>query len=529
VITDLADGVEEHRDVQADVAIIGAGVAGILLAVRLRRLGLRVMILESGGREQAEAVHPLNRVVQVGDAYDGATRGRFRCLGGTSTRWGGALIPFANSDLLARDHLGLPGFPIKVPEIDRYVPILEEYFGVDGGSYEEEFVREIGAERFVPTGDPDFRARFAKWPTFKKRNVAALFGDLIKNDDGLHISLNSTAVKFGVDRTNGRFTSITAKHQSGRSIIVTAQHFVFCAGAIETTRLLLLLDQQEDQRIFLQSESLGRYFYDHVSIAMASIKPRDATRLNRLAGFRFAPSTMRSLRYEMTADAQQRAGVTNAFGHISFKTDKPSGFDALRELMRSRQRASGIPLAEVASVLHALPYLLQLGLWRVAYRQLLWPRPANYDLHVVAEQIPRRSNRITLAKETDIFGLPLAAIDWRVEDADLKTFIAYKRLFSRFWERQGLISVASLSWINDVDLRNTDRAGRADVFHPGGSTRMGTDRRTAVVDPELRIFGFCNLWTASTAVFPSGGGANPTMTLILFTLRLADRIAKEFR
>lgn len=527
MITDLAERIESHLEDRADVVIVGAGIAGILLAVRLRSLGLEVLILESGGREQVEAVHPLNCVVQTGDAYGGASSGRFRCLGGTSTRWGGALIPFVESDLSARDHLGLKGFPVDVAELTPYVAAVEKYFGLDQGSYEEKFVQEIGAQREIPTGDPDFMARFAKWPSFKKRNVAALFGSLITSDVGLRISLNSTAVRFDVDRENGRLKSITAKHESGHSITVTATQFIFCAGAIETTRLLLLLNRQEGGQLF--SQSLGRYFYDHISIPMASIKPRDVTKLNRLAGFRFVGETMRSLRYEMTAAAQKKECVANAFGHISVKADGSSGFDALRELMRARQKGSAVHLADMADVCRDLPYFLRLAFWRIAYRQLLWPCPASYDLHVVAEQMPRESNRISLAEKSDIFDLPLAEIAWRVEDVDLKAFVAYKRLFNGFWDRSGLKAIAELNWINDVDLRKADKTERADVFHPGGTTRMGTDGRTAVVDPDLRVFGFLNLWTASTATFPSGGGANPTMTLILFSLRLADRLAKELR
>lgn len=262
---------------------------------------------------------------------------------------------------------------------------------------------------------------------------------------------------------------------------------------------------------------------------MASITPRDVTKLNRLAGFRFVGEAMRSLRYEMIAAAQKRECVLNAFGHISVKADGPSGFDALRELMRARQKGSAIRLADMAGVSKDLPYFVRLTFWRIVYRQLLWPYPATYDLHVVAEQMPRETNRISLAGKSDIFCLPLAEIAWRVEDADLKAFVAYKRLFNRFWERSGLKAMADLNWINDVDLRMADKTERADVFHPGGTTRMGTDGRAAVVDPDLRVFGFLNLWTASTATFPSGGGANPTMTLILFSLRLADRLAKGLK
>ena len=69
----------------------------------------------------------------------------------------------------------------------------------------------------------------------------------------------------------------------------------------------------------------------------------------------------------------------------------------------------------------------------------------------------------------------------------------------------------------------------ADVYHPGGSTRMGTDRHTAVVDANFRSFAVENLWVMSTSAFPSGGGANPTLTLMLFAMRLADHLSHKLR
>ncbi len=133
LITDLAEEINHDAKVETDVLVVGAGIAGIFLAVRLRRLGIRVVILESGSRTQAEQVHPLNRVVQLGESYNGASAGRFRCLGGTSTRWGGALIPFAPNDLLPRTYLNLSGFPIEAGDITKYINDVEGMFGVDDG------------------------------------------------------------------------------------------------------------------------------------------------------------------------------------------------------------------------------------------------------------------------------------------------------------------------------------------------------------------------------------------------------------
>jgi choline dehydrogenase-like flavoprotein len=68
---------------------------------------------------------------------------------------------------------------------------------------------------------------------------------------------------------------------------------------------------------------------------------------------------------------------------------------------------------------------------------------------------------------------------------------------------------------------------RGDIFHPGGSTRMGVNARAGVVDRDLRVFAASNLSIASAATFPTGASANPTLTIMCLALRLGDRLARE--
>ena len=88
--------------------------------------------------------------------------------------------------------------------------------------------------------------------------------------------------------------------------------------------------------------------------------------------------------------------------------------------------------------------------------------------------------------------------------------------------------LARLSWVSDPDLigdRVMSENSAGDVYHPAGSTRMGTDGRRAVVDEYLRAFAVENLFVGSTSVFPTLTTANPTLTLMLLTLRLGDHLA----
>ena len=61
--------------------------------------------------------------------------------------------------------------------------------------------------------------------------------------------------------------------------------------------------------------------------------------------------------------------------------------------------------------------------------------------------------------------------------------------------------------------------------HQIGTIRMGADRRAAVVDGDCRAFDAPNLFVVSTAVLPTSGQANPTLTAVQLGLRLAARLA----
>ncbi|HIF39205.1 MAG TPA: hypothetical protein EYQ69_08400 [Gemmatimonadetes bacterium] len=63
-----------------------------------------------------------------------------------------------------------------------------------------------------------------------------------------------------------------------------------------------------------------------------------------------------------------------------------------------------------------------------------------------------------------------------------------------------------------------------DVYHPTGSLRMGTTPSNSVVDGNLKLWSADNCYITSTAVFPSSGSANPGMTHLALTARLAKHI-----
>jgi choline dehydrogenase-like flavoprotein len=60
--------------------------------------------------------------------------------------------------------------------------------------------------------------------------------------------------------------------------------------------------------------------------------------------------------------------------------------------------------------------------------------------------------------------------------------------------------------------------------HHMGGTRMHRDPARGVVDANCKVHGLSNLYVGGSSVFPSGGAANPTLTIVQLALRLADHL-----
>ncbi len=106
----------DHAD--HDVCIVGAGPAGLSLALELARLGRRVLVLESGGDGAEPEAQALSDAHIADPArHDAMAIAVARRLGGTSNLWGGRCLPYDSIDFEARETVGGALWPIGHDEI----------------------------------------------------------------------------------------------------------------------------------------------------------------------------------------------------------------------------------------------------------------------------------------------------------------------------------------------------------------------------------------------------------------------------
>src|SRR5579862_1428758 len=105
----LNDGATLH----AEVCIIGAGAAGITLALELAETGISVLLLESGGLQPEPETQSLYQGAVADERlHSPLHRYRERRFGGSTTIWGGRCVPFDPIDFEHRDYLPGSGWPI---------------------------------------------------------------------------------------------------------------------------------------------------------------------------------------------------------------------------------------------------------------------------------------------------------------------------------------------------------------------------------------------------------------------------------
>jgi choline dehydrogenase-like flavoprotein len=303
---------------------------------------------------------------------------------------------------------------------------------------------------------------------------------------------------------------------------------VLCLGTLETARLLLASNDVAAGGIGNSHDAVGRYFHDHVSFRAARIAHASPA-LARAFAPRFVRQVMHYPRIELTPAAQARFGCSGAFAHLQFEPGERSAFTAMRSVLRRlQQREWFLPnVREAADIATDMPYFCQLAASFAFGGRVPAPPRADCFIQVDVEQAPNPDSRVVLSDQVDSLGMPRLRIDWRITDRERRTAELF---MGRLADECRRLDVGEIDW-RFAEVETLERWQRCvhDTFHQAGTTRMSDSPARGVVDRNLQVHGVPNVYIAGCSVFPTGGGANPTFTMMALTLRLADRLASEAR
>ena len=522
--------------------IVGAGPAGLALGLTLARMGVRVLMLESGGAEGSAAALARTEVVDPsrhGSSDDTVRRG----LGGTSRAWGAGCTPYDPVDFAMRPYLPLSGAPYGAEALAPYQERACAFFGCGGPGF------DLGDD---PPGAPLLSGqviRFARDPRMGRRHRAE-----IEAQPNLTVCLDTTVTGLDLDPGTGTVVAIDAR-SGGRGVRLAVPGVVLACGGIEAARLLLCAQRAHPGLLGGEAGPLGRYYMGHISGSVARVRFVERGMGARFAFRQDADGTYYRRRLTFAPEVQAANRLLNTYflpGNFPLG-DAALGSGALSALhlaLSARHRS-------VHYMRHYQPgyvpsrYVPGLDAWRHAGNVLRHPlgtvtgladilrqrlardeRPPGffYDapsrifaLGYHAEQMPDPESRVTLGEGRDDNGVPLPRVDLRYGDADVASVLRAHRVLDRLLRAAG---TGRIEWTRRADERADHvRAQARDGYHQIGLTRMASSPREGVVDGDLAVHGVRNLWIAGTGVLPTGGQAHPTFSAVSRALRLAEHLA----
>jgi choline dehydrogenase-like flavoprotein len=525
-----------------DVCVVGTGPVGMAMALEFERLGDEVLLLEAGGDEVDQAAAEASRAQIVDPERHAAMEiAVCRALGGTSWIWGGRCVAFDDIDWIHRDYVADARWPMGHDEIRPWYTKAAEYLLCGNDVFSIPYKRALTGGLTL-----DGVERWAREPKVILEHRSRLLGV-----ERIKLSLRSTVTALNLSTDGQRVESLAVSTPEAPRE-VKARRFVLAMGGVETTRLLLRTQRRWPGHFGGAGGALGRYYMGHISGKVASIVFDDPGsigdldfKLDESGAYhrrRFMLSTAMQLQHRLlnTAfwpdnppfyDPSHGSGVlSSVFLALAFP---PTGRRLLPEAIR-RAHTGPKPHRVAAHLRNAI-----LGAPRGAgdiYRILrdrfikkpkkpgflVANKGGKYALHYHAEQVPYADSRITLASESDAFGVPRASIDLRFTDQDVQSVVDSHELLDRALQENGIGRLQYL--YPPEELHERVYAQAADGYHQAGTTRMGEDARQSVVDANLKAHGVENLFVASSSVFPTSGQANSTLLAVAFGVRLAHHL-----
>ena len=526
-----ARALEDGARLKADVCIVGAGAAGITIALELEALTRRVLLVESGGFEPEEAVQSLYDLESVGYPPRPNYMSRARYFGGSCNLWAGRCMLLQESDLAGRAWVPDSAWPIPSAEIQRYYPRAAAILGLpslanfDLATHDSRVSDDertlIGSQDLVPT--------ISLWAPRPKRFNQSERRRLARADH-VQVLLHASVTSIDLDDDGNEVCSITAKTLTGKVLHVAARTFVLAMGGLETPRLLLSSRDRQSRGIGNQLGLVGRYFMEHPRAVFGAVRVEPGRRLPLMRGWPL-PDGKVQLGISLSPEVQAREGLLNhyltfeeafsGYAEHHYQAAIEVGKVLLRrghaggrlELGKARQAPAVQDFIYLLSPKEILPHRV----WRLAtLARYRWApdKARRYILVYFCEQPPDPASRVYLSSKTDRFGLNRLVLDWRIPDGVHRSVYRLQELLGRTLEQSGLGALEP----------GADVPRYTDASHHMGTTRMGDSPSTSVVDRNCRVHGVHNLYIAGSAVFPSAGHANPTLTIVALALRLAEHL-----
>jgi choline dehydrogenase-like flavoprotein len=507
-----------------DLCIVGAGVAGALIATEAVRRGQSVVMIEAGRRfhfkerpEQLRRYQTMGgdewpwvhreRDAYVDSSYESVGRPyrleqyRVKGVGGSTLHWEGRARRLMPTDFHTASSYGLGvDWPLTYEELEPYYSQAEWELGVSGGEdphspprsrpcpngafplsvdetvwlpIAERLGISLSVSPFAINSAPyDGRSKCLAFAACKVCPSGARYSAdwhvARAESSGLCDVLTETVARRIEVSRSGEVVAIRTTNLNGEDADIRARSYVIAAHAVESARLLLLSDCGN------RSDQVGRNFMDHIYIGTGGYLPG-----KRFYPYRVGYDKLESLFWYDGDERRNRGAIKLEF---TFEEDP------LEDMERTRQWGRTLAKFDAANF----------GRW--------------IGISAETELLPNPDSRIVLdPKEKDLFGDPVPHVRLAFSDVDKHTQRRAREIGARLLNEIGVREVQNLQfWFG---------------AHQMGTCRMSDDPDRGVVDRDGRVHGTSNLYLAGSSVFPTGGAVQPTLTIAALSLRLANHLS----
>ena len=531
------------QTINTDICIVGAGVAGISMAREFTTAGFKTAVIESGGLTPDKITQSLYWGENIGIPYYPLDTARARFFGGTSHYWhiklpgtgmGVRLRPMDAIDFETRDWVPYSGWPYDKSVLNFYYERAQEVCQIGPFNYDPDYWAD--AQRPVlPLGNGGVQTtmfQFAEREVFFKQ-----YRNELEKSDQVTVYLHGNVTEIQTTENAKTVTRLRVDCLEGNRFYVKAKYYVISLGGIETPRLLLLSNEIWKQGLGNEHDLVGRFFMEHPHLWSGTYVPSNrkvsnSTGLYQIFRKNNLPLLAKLTLTEETLRKEKLANWCTSIHpdyHLSYQHymqwDK-KGVSAFQGLKRrlGRKPATGSLMGIMADIVSD-PISIGLALARKIKGNFKKEfersrHVAVFKLNHMAEQTPNPDSRVLLSEEKDRLGQRRVKLDWRLNPIDVETITRAQKIVDAALRQSGL------GYLNIETRADEIPAHIHGGWHHMGTTRMHTDPKQGVVDPDCRVHGTSNLYIAGASTFPTVGYANPVLTTIAVVLRLADHLKK---
>jgi choline dehydrogenase-like flavoprotein len=556
-----ADALPDGTALSADLAVVGAGPAGIAMAIEIANKGFDVVLVESGYEEFDSNNQQLAEAAEWNTSLHAPmSMSVRRQFGGTSTIWGGRCVPYDRIDFERRDHISNVTWPVTYDELLSYYQRACNWLQCGRAAFDTTQMEHLPSS--VVPGLPEkagSSATFERWSL--STNFAHEYGEDLKRSRRVRVLTGLTCTEVISDADGRRVENLNCRTLEGKRVSIQARGYVLACGGLETTRLLLASRGPHGEALGNHSGHLGSWYMGHVGGVIAKVRfctpPRstifgyerdiDGTYVRR----RFSiaseeqrthelPNTIAYLANPDLADHRHRNGILS-FAYLTLRS--PLAELVTPAAQRFSAAGGGIPgrttgnaagasvRAHLMNVVRDCPSVARFVAGFGARRFIAGRRKVPgffsaysgencYPLQYNGEQIPNRQSRVSLASDRDSVGMPRLKIDLRFSQGDADGILRCHDIWDKYLRRNGC---GRLEYVSQ-DPSSVVWSMMGGGTHQLGTTRMAFNPEDGVVNEHLAVHGMANLFVASSSVFLTSSQANPTFMVIVFALRLADHL-----